>query len=83
MLLEKGYRVHILEKWDSIQKQDDIKEDLQPTITAIKTNERAKFFFETDLIDFYGWCGDYKITLSDLVEEKVITVGGGYTLCWR
>ncbi len=76
LLLEKGYRVYILEKWDSIQKQDDIKEDFQPTITAIKSNERATFFFETDLIDFYGWCGDYKITLSDMVEEEVITVGG-------
>ena len=76
LLLEKGYRVYILEKWDSIKNQDDIKEDLQPTITAIKSDEMSKFFFETDITDICGWCGNYKITLSNLEGEEKITVGG-------
>jgi len=80
LALEKGYRVYLLEKGDSIQKQEDIKEDLLPTITAIKSDNRAKIYFNTEIIDLYGWCGDYKVILSTSTGEEEIAIGG-FIIC--
>ncbi len=76
LLLEKGYRVYLLEKRSYFQKQEDIKEDLLPTITAIQSDERAKIFFKTEIEDLYGWCGDYKVKLSTPTGKEEISVGG-------
>ncbi|MFC1556732.1 hydrogenase iron-sulfur subunit [candidate division KSB1 bacterium] len=76
LLLDKKYKVYILEKWHSFQDLEGIEEDLTPTITAIQSDKNAKIFFETDIEDFFGWCGDFKITLSNLEEKVQITVGG-------
>jgi len=80
LALEKGYRVYLLEKGDSIQKQEDIKEDLLPTITAIKSDNRAKIYFNTEIIDLYGWCGDYKVILFTSTGEEEIAIGG-FIIC--
>ncbi|MFC1562551.1 hydrogenase iron-sulfur subunit [candidate division KSB1 bacterium] len=76
LLLDKGYKVYLLEKEESIQKQKDIKEDLLPTITVIQSDARAKIFFTAEIEDVYGWCGDYKVTLSTPAGKEEIWVGG-------
>jgi len=76
LLLEKEYRVFIVEKEESIQKHDKVEEDIIPTLTAVLSDNRVKIFLKTQVADVSGWCGDYKVVLSTPGGDEEISVGG-------
>ena len=75
-LLEKDYRVYFIEKGPSIRADADIETDILPSLTAVQLSDKAKFFFQTEIADISGWCGEYKVVLDTRAGQEEITVGG-------
>ena len=74
-LLEKGYRVYIIEKESSIRDQAKM-DHILPTLAAVQADSKATMLFETNVKDVSGWCGDYPVLLSTQRGEEEIAVGG-------
>jgi heterodisulfide reductase subunit A-like polyferredoxin/coenzyme F420-reducing hydrogenase delta subunit len=75
-LLEKGYKVYLAEKDASIGKGTDAADDFLATLSAVQSNDKARFFFEAEISDVSGWCGEYRIMLNTQEGKKEIVVGG-------
>jgi F420-non-reducing hydrogenase iron-sulfur subunit len=76
MLLERGYTVYLVEKWNRMHVQDDGPEELAPIKAAILAHEKAHIFMEADLDEFIGWCGDYAVTISHHDGFEEMAIGG-------
>ena len=75
-LLEKGYRVYIVEKESSIRRQADMAEDVLPALTAVQSDDKATILLQTEITDVSGWCGEYRVVLTTQAGEQEIVVGG-------
>jgi heterodisulfide reductase subunit A-like polyferredoxin/coenzyme F420-reducing hydrogenase delta subunit len=75
-LLEKGYKVYLIERLSSIRKQVDTDADFLPVLTAVQSSDKATIMLETNVKDVSGWFGEYKIILTTPTEEKEICAGG-------
>jgi len=76
LLIDKGYRVFLIDRNETIQKHDDISEDLTPTVTAIRSDKKVHLVLGSTVKDISGWCGDYKVILSTKNGEVEIPAGG-------
>lgn len=73
-LLEKGYKVHIVEKSSKITGASD--ENVIPSLTAVQANKNGIFYFQSRIVDVSGWYGDYTIKIDTPDGFKTISVGG-------
>jgi len=75
-LLDKDYRVFLIEKNKELRiKEGDLKEIL-PTLSTVQSNINADIIFNATIVDFYGWCGDFRVIVKANNEEKEVFVGG-------
>ena len=75
-LLAKGYRVYLVEKGPSMQKHGEIEADILPSLTAVQSDDQATIFFQTEVADVSGWCGEYTVVLSTQAGQEQIVIGG-------
>jgi heterodisulfide reductase subunit A-like polyferredoxin/coenzyme F420-reducing hydrogenase delta subunit len=75
-LLEKGYRVYLVEKEPAVRKETMDTANLLPSLTGVLSDDRAKIFLETEIENVSGWCGEYKIVLNTKGQQREIMVGG-------
>lgn len=75
-LLAKGYRVYVVEKELSVRKHAAMDEDMLPSLTAVESDDKATILFETDVADVSGWCGEYRVVLTNSAGKEEIVVGG-------
>lgn len=72
-LLRKGYRVYLVERGSDLPQ--DMPE-LLPAVAAVRADARATLFLQTEIQDFAGHCGQYRITLATPRGPREIIVGG-------
>ncbi len=75
-LLEKGYRVSFVERSATITSPLAAAAEALPLLSAVQLSERACFYFNTDVADISGWCGDYSVRLERGSGEERLSVGG-------
>lgn len=75
-LLNKGYRVFLIEKNSSFFSNPENNDIIQPSLAALQANKKAEIHFDSNLVDVSGHCGNLqiKIGISDSIQE--IYVGG-------
>ena len=75
-LLQKGYRVHLVDSGSEFAMPEDFREALRPTVAAVESNPKATLHFHTELTDVSGWSGEYSVRLSNSNATEVHAVGG-------
>lgn len=76
LLIERGYRVAIIDNRSTWRKHNNISKDMQPTITALQSNDKVTIIFNGTITDSCGWCGDYKVSLTTPDGNMELLVGG-------
>ncbi len=75
-LINKGYKVTLIDNHSELRTAAEWMADIQPALASIQTSPDARIYFDTDVADLSGWCGDYTVILQRGDEEESITVGG-------
>ena len=75
-MLRKGYRVYILESGPSLRLPAGLTDDLLPILTGVQSNARATFFFNAAIQDLWGFCGQYKVSLTSSGGKHAFAAGG-------
>ena len=75
-LLEKGYKVYLVDKQPSFQLKDETKKALLPSVAMIESHSKCHLHFGAMIKDFSGWCGDYEVVLQKDGNDETINVGG-------
>ncbi len=70
-LLKRGYRVIFIDQEDL--SEDEIPSDLRPTLGYLKDNPLATFH-TSDLLEFYGYAGNFRIDLTDGTQIRTGSV---------
>ena len=75
-LLEKGYRVYIIEREAAMREHPGVEADILASISAVQSYDKVAIMLETEVTDVFGHCGDYKVALTAQAGEEEISVGG-------
>jgi F420-non-reducing hydrogenase iron-sulfur subunit len=75
-LLEKDYRVYLVEREAAIREHAGIEADILPGLTAVQMSDRADILLQTEIEDVSGWCGEYSVVLDTQTGREEIKVGG-------
>ena len=75
-LLEKDYRVYLVERETAIREHAGIEADILPGLTAVQMSDRADILLQTEIEDVSGWCGEYSVVLNTQAGREEIKVGG-------
>lgn len=75
-LLNKGYRVFLIEKGTSFLSYSEANDIIQPSLALLQANKKAEIHFNSKLVDVSGHCGNLlvKVGIDDVIQE--IWVGG-------
>lgn len=75
-LLNKGYRVFLIEKSSTFSLNPKNSEIIQPSLAALQAHKKAEIHFDSKLVEVSGRCGNFQIKLSvkDIIEN--FFVGG-------
>lgn len=74
--LEQDFRVHILERESRMRDISERGNALGLTMGYVETHPKVNFYFNSELTDVYGWCGDYTIEFKSKGENQFIDIGG-------
>ncbi len=75
-LIEKDYKVTLVDNVTELRKRHDWISDLQPALACIQTSPDSHILLETEVVDLSGWCGDYTVSLEREGKKQNVTVGG-------
>jgi heterodisulfide reductase subunit A-like polyferredoxin/coenzyme F420-reducing hydrogenase delta subunit len=75
-LLRKDYRVILVERKPSLPAQSELDRSVQPIMSDILSRNKLTILLNSNVTDVSGWCGDYKVTITDANGSTDIAVGG-------
>jgi len=86
-LLQKYYKVYLIDKEPGVRSMDGDEEKILPTLTYIETNPNARLRFGAKVTDIYGFAGDYTVEIEQDGKKEIFPVGGlvfafGPDLAW-
>ncbi len=74
--LEQDFKVHILDKNPEMNNMSKHRDTITLTQSYVETHPKATFHFNSQIVDVYGWCGDYTIEFNCGNRGKHVNVGG-------
>jgi len=75
-LLQKDFKVFLIEKGSTLHPQSAIGDELVPVVAAVQLHPNARIILESQVEDISGWCGEYKVKLRTPKGGTEISVGG-------
>jgi heterodisulfide reductase subunit A-like polyferredoxin/coenzyme F420-reducing hydrogenase delta subunit len=75
-LLDKGFKVFIVDKEPSFRGDKECSSEILPSLSFVRSRKDIKTYFGTTIKDVSGWCGDYSVVLEHSNGEEKIDVGG-------
>lgn len=76
LLLEQGFRVHLLNLEGKNQYLDEDREKLVPTISYVETHPGFKKYDKAKIEDLTGFSGNFNLEVETDEVKKVLPVGG-------
>ncbi len=75
-LLEKGYKVFLIDRGEKIRDLKEAKEKVLPTLSYIDGHKKVEYRLGVKVTDVSGYAGDYTIVLEKEGKQEELLVGG-------